>query len=81
MLQKSQAQTDFDRELEKIDAAIIACKKDFEDLLLKRHEVIARKFGIGIMDLLESIAKEEDVPQEAMDIIISMAMKKRNNLK
>ena len=78
MLQSSQIQIDFDREIERIDEAIFACKRDFEDLVYKRHEFIARKFGMDIFELIDYIVKSNDVPQEAADLIVSIAMKKHN---
>jgi len=69
--------TDYDKEIEKIDEAITACKRDFEELLYKRHEFIARKFGIDVMELIEFVSQSDDVPQEAVDIIVSIVKKKR----
>jgi len=81
MLQENQTQSDsdaeYDREIKIIDEAILACKRDFEDLVYKRHEIIARRFGIDVMELINFIAKNGDVPQEAADIITAIAKKKK----
>ena len=81
MPQKSQIKINYDREIEKIDEAILACKKDFEDLLYKRHEMVARKFGVDVMELIDYISKNKNVPKEAVDIIATIAMKKRKHMK
>jgi len=81
MLQERQPQagcdTEFDREIAIIDDAIRACKRDFEDLVYKRHEIIARKFGMDVLELINYIANDENVPQEAADLIASIAKKKK----
>jgi len=77
MTKINQNLTDYDKEIEKIDEAISACKRDFEELLYKRHVFIARKFGIDVMDLIEYVSKSDDVPQEAVDLIVSIVKKKR----
>ena len=77
MTQKIRKQVDYDREIGRIDDAIIACKRDFEDLLYKRHEVIAKKFGMDVFELIDYITKSNEVSPEAAEIIISIAAKKR----
>ena len=81
MLPDDQAQFDFDREIALIDEALSACKRDFEDLVYKRYEFIARRFGIDVMELIDYIIKSSDVPREAVDVILSIAMKKKTNTK
>ena len=80
MIKKIKRQVDYDREIERIDEAIIACKKDFEDLLYKRHEVIAKKFGMDVFELIDYITKSNEVSPEAAEIIVSIAAKKRKQL-
>jgi len=85
MLQKSNTQTEFDeefnREIKIIDEAILACKRDFEDLIYRRHEVIARRFGIDVMELIEYVINDDEVPREAAEIIASIAKKKKGQPK
>jgi len=81
MPHRSHIHINYDKEIERIDEAIIACKRDFEDLLFKRYEVIARKFGIDVMELIDYVSKSDDVPQEAVNIIVSIVKKKRQQLK
>ena len=82
MYRESQPQIDYDREIEKIDEAILACKRDFEDLVYKRHEFIAWKFGLDVIELMDYIVKSyDDVPQEAVDIIVSKIKKKTEQLR
>lgn len=80
MAQEIRRQVDYDKEIERIDEAIIACKRDFEDLLYKRHEVIAKKFGMDVFELIDYITKSNEVSPEAADIIVSIATKKRKQL-
>jgi len=77
----SHTEVEFDSELKRIDEAILACKRDFEDLVYKRHEYIARKFGIDVIELIKYIAESGDVPHEAADIIVSIAKSKKEQLK
>ena len=81
MIKKSRVPIDYDREIERIDEAIVACKKDFEDLLYKRHEMIAKKFDIDVYELIDYIVKSNGVSQEAADIIVSIAARKREQSK
>ena len=80
MSQEYKTQIDYDRELERIDEAIVICKRDFEDLIYKRHLYIARKFGIDVLQLLDYVTKNYDVPQEAADIIAAIAIRKKGQL-
>jgi len=75
-MQTNHVEAEFDSELGRIDEAILACKRDFEELVYKRHEYIARKFGIDVIELINYIAESGDVPREATDIIVSIAKKK-----
>ena len=77
MIRKSQAEIDYDKEIKKIDEALIACKKDFENLLYKRHVFIARKFNIDVLELISHIAKDGEIAQESVDMIVSIVNEKR----
>jgi len=67
---------EFNREVEIIDKALLACKKDFEELMYKRLEIMARRFRINVPDLVDCLLKADDVPKETAELISSIAKKK-----
>ena len=69
-------EVEFNREVEIIDRALLACKKDFEDLMYKRLEIMARRFRIGVPELIDCLLKADDVPQETAQLISSIAKNK-----
>jgi len=77
MSSKSQVGIDYDREIEIIDHALLACKRDFEELLYKRHVFIARKFNIDILELIDYLAMDGGVAKESVDMLISIVNRKR----
>jgi len=72
MLQKiHQTQIDYDKEVQRVDNAIIALGKELEDLVYKRYELIAQKHDLDTHDLIDCIADNELMPKEVTELIIS----------
>jgi len=78
MLQKSQIPIDYDREIGKIDKAIIALGKELEELVYKRYELVAGKHDLNADDLIQCIVENDLMPKDVTELIVS-AMEKAHS--
>ena len=77
MSQKSNISVDYDKEIGRVDQAILALRKELEELVYKRYELIAHKHNINTHELMECIVEHDLVPKEVVEIINSAAEKKK----
>jgi len=75
MLQKSQIPIDYDREIGRVDNAIIALGKELEDLVYKRYELVAGKHNLNAEELIHYIVDNDLMPKDVTELIVS-AMEK-----
>ena len=76
MSQKRYMQVDYDKEIGRVDKAILALRKELEDLVYKRYELIAQKHNINTDELMECIVEHDLIPKEVVDLINSAVEKK-----
>jgi len=71
MLQESYAQIDYDKEIGRVDKAISALGSELEELVYKRYELVAQKYGLDMQDLIEFINDNNLMPKEVMELVNS----------
>ena len=71
MLHKSYIQIDYDKEIGRVDKAIIALSSELEELVYKRYELIAHKHDLNVQELMECIVENDLMPSEVVEIMVS----------
>ena len=71
MLQQSYVQIDYDKEIGRVDKAIGALGNELEELVYKRYELIARKYGLDMRELMQFISENDLMPKEVMELVNS----------
>jgi hypothetical protein len=75
MLQNSYVQIDFDREIGRVDKAIGSLGNELEELVYKRYELVARKHGLDMQELMEFVIENDLMPKEVMELVNSARKK------
>jgi len=75
MLQQSHMQIDYDKEIGRVDKAISALGNELEELVYKRYELVAQKYGLDMRDLIEFITDNDLMPKEVMELVNSARSK------
>jgi len=75
MLQKNHIPIDYDKEIGRVDKAIIALGKELEDLVYKRYELLAGKHDLNAKELIQYIVQNDLMPKDVTELIVS-AMEK-----
>ena len=70
---------DYDKEIGRVDKAIVALGNELEDLVCKRYELIAHKHGLDTRELIDCIVENDLMPKEVTALIVS-AMDKAHNV-
>lgn len=77
MLQKSYAQIDYDKEIQRVDNAIGSLGNELEELVYKRYELVAQKHGLDLQELMEFIMDNGLIPKEIVELVKSAREKDR----
>ena len=64
-------QIDYDKEIGRVDKAIIALSNELEELVYKRYELIAHKHNLNAQELMEYIVENDLMPREVVEIMVS----------
>jgi hypothetical protein len=75
MLQKSYVQIDYDKEIKRIDKAISSLGNELEELVYKRYELVAQKYGLDLQELMEFIVDNGLMPKEVVELLNSARKK------
>jgi len=70
-------QIDYDKEIGRVDKAIVALSNNLEDLVYKRYELIAQKHNLDINELVKCIVENNLVSKDVMELIVSALEKKK----
>jgi len=79
MTQTSNTPIDFDREVEAVDSAIVAHKREIEELISKRYELIAQKSDLDMQEVVECLFECDLDPKEVMEFIVAAKNRKLNH--
>ena len=71
MLYKSYVNIDYDKEIGRVDKAIVALSNELEDLVYKRYELIARKHDLDAQELMACIVENDMMPKEVVEVLVS----------
>ena len=71
MSKECEIEDDYDQEIKRVDKAIVALGKEMEDLLYKRHGLVAKKCGVDVLELMDYIVKNKSdkVHKGIVDVI------------
>ena len=78
MLYENETQVDYDQKIKSIDKVIDTLSKELEDLLYKRHVLVAKMCGVNVLELIDYIEKNENdkASKDMVDVISSIVRKK-----
>ena len=76
MTQRTQIDIDYDKEIGRVDMAIVALGAELEDLVYKRYELVARKHKLDAQELMNCIVENNLMSQEVIGVISSASMRK-----